>query len=1232
MDAIQLYPIGTYSTGRFDESAAEISAYDSTTQRLFVVNADAVTVDVLDISDPTNPIKIGEIDASAFGGVANSVSVKNGVVAVAIEAEQKTDSGKVVFFDSNGDFSTSLNEVTVGALPDMLTFTSDGNKVIVANEGEPDGEIDPVGSVSIVDISNGVENATVSTAEFTPFNGREDDLRADGVRIFPNKTVAEDVEPEFLALSNDDSKAYVTLQENNAIAIIDIETATVEGIVPLGLKNHNTGLAELETFDFTNRGNIDNGGDDLLTSTGESIELGGFSGLWYDGVNSENGNLKFLTVPDRGPNGDADGNDRPFLLPNYQARVVEFELNEITGEIIITNEILLTRTKDSTTLPITGLPNIPNVDRRAVDASGNPVQNNLAGLENFDVFNLNGQEEADNAVYDPFGADLEGIIRVADNSFWMVDEYRPAIYHFDENGQLINRFVPEGTAEDANIANNDTTNYQAGDFGSETLPSEYLNRRANRGFEGMAFDSDNGILYAFIQTPLSNPDRNAGDNSSVIRMLGIDPSSGNPVAEYVYLLQKPDVGNNVDKIGDAVYAGDGLFYVMERDSSLDSTAQKFVFQVDLIGATNLLAENAPDLLEGKTLEEHTPDELADLGINVANKIKVTNLPSLGYLPSDKPEGLAILDDGRLAVLNDNDFGLEEGAEAVQLGLIDFSQSSKLDPSDRDDGINIDNFPVFGMFMPDAIASFEIDGVSYYIIANEGDDRGDADEEGIGDAIRLKDLGDVVSYDRNGLSLADNFDPSIEEDENLGRLTISSIDGDLDGDGELERLQSYGTRSFSVLDANGNIVFDSGDQFGQIIAAQLPEEFNSTNDANQSFENRSDNKGPEPEGVTIGVIDGKTYAFIGLERVGGIMVYDVTNPVEPEFANYINNRDFSITFNEDEEGDPDPSDSQLAAAGDLGPEGLVFISAEDSPNGLPLLVVGNEVSGTTTIFEINMPDDGLDVSGTDGDDTLEGENGGDLLLGNQGSDRIIGFRGDDTLYGGKDNDSIFGDNSNDIIFGDLGDDFLNGNKNDDNVNGGDGDDTVYGGRNNDTVTGDNGEDSVFGDLGNDFVNGNEGDDNVNGGEGNDSVYGGQDNDSVFGNDGEDFVSGDLGDDFLNGNKDNDNVEGGDGDDTIHGGQDNDTLIGGDGSDLLYGDLGDDLLTGGEDDDIFVIAQGQGTDTITDFVDGVDFIGLANGLTFNDLSFSGSDINLAQEVLVSLTGIDTTSLTSDDFVVV
>jgi hypothetical protein len=155
----------------------------------------------------------------------------------------------------------------------------------------------------------------------------------------------------------------------------------------------------------------------------------------------------------------------------------------------------------------------------------------------------------------------------------------------------------------------------------------------------------------------------------------------------------------------------------------------------------------------------------------------------------------------------------------------------------------------------------------------------------------------------------------------------------DADAEYEQLYTFGARSFSVRDAAGRLVFDSGDQIERITAAAYPTNFNASND-NTTFDNRSDDKGPEPEGVAVGEVGGRTYAFIGLERIGGVIVFDVSNPAAPTFVQYINNRDFA------------------ANTGDAGPEGLRFIPADESPSGQPLLVVANEISGTLTIYTID----------------------------------------------------------------------------------------------------------------------------------------------------------------------------------------------------------------------------------------------------------------------------------------
>ncbi|MGJ3245070.1 MAG: choice-of-anchor I family protein [Elainellaceae cyanobacterium] len=659
----------------FDESAAEISAYDPASQRLFVVNGFSSGIDIFDLSDPTHPTLI---DAIEFGGLvdgfepsgANSVAVKNGIVAVAVEADVSQDPGQVFFFDTDGNFLTA---VEVGALPDMLTFTPDGSKILVANEGEP-GDVDPDGSVSIIDVSNGLDNLTVETADFTAFNGQEDALRAEGVRIFPGKSFSEDAEPEYISISDDSTTAYVALQENNSLAVIDIQSGTVTDILPLGAKDHSL-------------------------------------------------------------------------------------------------------------------------------------------------------------------------------------------------------------------------------------------------------------------------------------------------------------------------AGNGL-----------------------------------------------------------------------------------------------------------------------DASDRDDTINIQTYDnLFGLYQPDGIATFSVNGETFIVTANEGDDRGDADDAAdspLGDAIRVKDLGDVETFGRNGLSLDESFDPSIAEDENLGRLTISSIDGDTDGDGDLDQLFAYGTRSFSIFNSQGELVYDSGDDFEQITADLLPDFFNADNTDNE-FDNRSDNKGPEPEGVVLGEVYGSTFAFIGLERIGGIMVYDVSDPVAPSFVQYINNRQFNADEDTLETGVDD---------GDLGPEGLTFIDAKDTPGGIPLLVVSNEVSGTTTVYEF-APEisDNADF-GDEGNNSLNGTRNSDFILGLGGDDSLNSNGGGDFLFGGDGDDTLNGSSDDDYIRGDAGDDTINGNGGEDTLIGGLGNDRINGGSQRDIIYGANGDDIINANGGDDLIYGGLGDDTINLGFGNSVVDSGAGDDHVQLNGGMTTVILTVGDGF------------------------------------------------------------------------------------------------------------------------
>ena len=495
---IVLTPIGTYSTGIFDAGGAEIVAYDPVTQRLFVVNADANRLDVLDIRKPGAPARVSSIDLSPFGGGVNSVAVHGGIVAAAVEDADKQAPGKVAFFDAAG---SPLSSVTVGALPDMLTFSPNGSWLLVANEGEPLDYCspglanDPEGSVSVIDLRGGVAGLTqaqVRTAGFAAFNGAV----PAGVRVFgPGATAAQDFEPEYISVSSDSTTAWVTLQENNALAVVDIASATVTSVVPLGTKDHS-------------------------------------------------------------------------------------------------------------------------------------------------------------------------------------------------------------------------------------LP------------------------------------RNA-----------------------------------------------------------------------------------------------------------------------------------------------------------------------LDVSDRDGGTRIAPWPVRGLYQPDAIVAYSFGGQPYLVLANEGDAR---DYECFGEEARVGDL-ELEAGAFPGAA-------ALQENEALGRLRTTTANGDTDGDGQNEAIYTFGARSFSIRNAAGDLIWDSGNELELITAAALPEVFNSSNDANDSADSRSDDKGPEPEGVALGAFRGRQYAFIGLERIGGVMVYDVTNPRAPFFVQYVNPRRFD-------------GDAEAGTAGDLGPEGVLYIPRDQSPIPRALLAVGNEISGTVTIYSI-----------------------------------------------------------------------------------------------------------------------------------------------------------------------------------------------------------------------------------------------------------------------------------------
>lgn len=240
---IKFTPKKTISLG--GEGASEISAYDPTTKMLYVTSSEKKQVEIFDISDLNSPKSVGIL--SSGNASPNSVSAYKGKLAIAFENEDKQQNGNILVYD--GKTSNLLNSYTVGALPDMVTFSPNGRYILVANEGEPNDDytIDPKGTISIIDLN---ENSN-TLLDFNIFNSQEAELESRGLRVFgPNANLASDVEPEYVTVSDDSKTAWVSLQENNGIAKVDLISKTITDIFPLGFKDFSL---ERNSFDASDK-------------------------------------------------------------------------------------------------------------------------------------------------------------------------------------------------------------------------------------------------------------------------------------------------------------------------------------------------------------------------------------------------------------------------------------------------------------------------------------------------------------------------------------------------------------------------------------------------------------------------------------------------------------------------------------------------------------------------------------------------------------------------------------------------------------------------------------------------------------------------------------------------------------------------------------------------------------------------------------------------------------------
>jgi 2',3'-cyclic-nucleotide 2'-phosphodiesterase (5'-nucleotidase family)/sugar lactone lactonase YvrE len=632
---------------------AEISAYNPASGYLYTVGGGSGTILVSDLRDVASPKIVAKANPSDNSQTLQSAAVFGKLLAVAVQNAVKTEAGFVQFYDlTNPALPVHVSTVSVGALPDMVKFSADGRKLLVTNEGEPNTaySIDPIGSISLIDTSAYLlatpaapAQANVQTIDFSAWNNRKAELINRGIRITGKAgvttTLAQDIEPEAIAITADGRTAYISLQENNAIAVLDISTNTpaISSIFSAGIQDWDRGTAKANNYSYT-----------LSYAAGSAnlpggVQAGGLSGLWFDGVETISGVALdiYYSITDRGPNGTLTAGKRQFLDPDFQPSIYKLGMNRATGAV---SELAIIGLKRPDGTALTGLPQLAGKDEIPVDAANTPL------------------------AYDPFGIDSETIsiftVNIGGASrkvFAVGDEYRGQIGLFDFNtGNLIQRYIPAGQkallqAQHGAVIGAETI---------DSLPAIYGDRWANRGIEGMSFNSSDGLLYAFVQSPLdvdSNADGIAErSKSELTRILAIDPATGTPVKEHLYLLSGR---SGQDKIGDVTYdASRGVFLVMERDSNRALNGFKHVYEVDLRGATNTL----PLTLASQVSQAAFPAQTFLVGTEgraaFREVLDAGELGANGYRFNGIPDGIGVMDNGNgtLRVLVNHELGNTAG--------------------------------------------------------------------------------------------------------------------------------------------------------------------------------------------------------------------------------------------------------------------------------------------------------------------------------------------------------------------------------------------------------------------------------------------------------------------------------------------------------------------------------------------------------------------------------------------
>ncbi|MFF8022272.1 esterase-like activity of phytase family protein [Streptomyces sp. NPDC007896] len=397
-------------------------------------------------------------------------------------------------------------------------------------------------------------------------------------------------------------------------ALVAVGTASAQGYPSQPRVTRTATLGDIPLGTFSNALLPGTVGDD------RGVDLGGIgSDIYPAGRRGE-----FWTVTDRGPNGQikVDGKKRrTFPVPGFDPAIVKIRVSGDTVKVL-------------DALPIT-------------TSSGKPV----TGLSN-----QAGRDEAPYSydaqtplTYNPNGVDTEGIVRSADGSFWLVDEYGPSLVHVSARGRVLTRYVPKGL-------NLTGTDYPV----VEALPAILLHRKVNRGFEGLA-QLPGGDLVMAVQSPLSLPDGAAGDASRTTRLLRFSPKKRAVTAEYAYRFDPVNVVDPSEddtselKISSVVAVGRDRLLVEERT---DKAARLQV--VELTRGANILGSPWDSDTTSPSLEQL--DDPAASGVPVLAKRLVVDLGTVAGVPG-KIEGIARVDHDTLALINDNDFGMTDGAGA-----------------------------------------------------------------------------------------------------------------------------------------------------------------------------------------------------------------------------------------------------------------------------------------------------------------------------------------------------------------------------------------------------------------------------------------------------------------------------------------------------------------------------------------------------------------------------------------